>query len=154
MLFVHIFHSSKNLEKKVSQFHNINSFQHWWYNELLFLKDHVTLKTGVMMLKNSALHNRNKLHFKIYLNRKQLFLNIIIFHNISVKFSLSKQKKNLSDPILLNSSVWQLYRFSLGLGLLFSINLSPTKVPLVLPIGQCMEEVCPKNIAQSKQGPC
>ncbi len=31
-----------------------------------FLKDHVTLKTGVMMLKNSALHHRNKLHFKVY----------------------------------------------------------------------------------------
>ncbi len=38
-----------------------------------FLKDHVALKTGVMMLKNTALHHRNKFHFKMYLNRKQLF---------------------------------------------------------------------------------
>ncbi len=27
--------------------------------------DHVTLKTGVMTLKNSALSHRNKLHFKV-----------------------------------------------------------------------------------------
>ncbi len=38
-----------------------------------FLKDHVTLKTGVMMLKIQLYNQRNKLHFKIYLNRKQLF---------------------------------------------------------------------------------
>ncbi len=31
-----------------------------------FLKDHVTLKTGVMMLKIQLYHHRNKLHFKIY----------------------------------------------------------------------------------------
>ncbi len=31
-----------------------------------FLKDHVKLKTGVMIVENSALHHRNKLHFKIY----------------------------------------------------------------------------------------
>jgi len=49
----------------------------------LFLKDHVTLKTGVMMLKIQLCHHRNKLHFKIYSNRKQLFLIVIIFHNIT-----------------------------------------------------------------------
>ncbi len=31
-----------------------------------FLKEHVTLKTGVMAAENSALHHRNKLHFIIY----------------------------------------------------------------------------------------
>ncbi len=37
-----------------------------------FLKDHVTLKTGVMMLKFSFAR-RNKFHFKMYSIRKQLF---------------------------------------------------------------------------------
>jgi len=32
----------------------------------LFLKHHVTLKTGVMMLKIQLYHHRNKLHFKIH----------------------------------------------------------------------------------------
>jgi len=32
----------------------------------LFLKDHVTLKTGVMMLKIHLCHNRNKLNFLMY----------------------------------------------------------------------------------------
>jgi len=36
--------------------------------------------------ENSALHNRNKLHFRIYYNRKQLFIIVIIFHNITVFF--------------------------------------------------------------------
>ncbi len=30
-----------------------------------FLKDHVTLKTGVMASENSVLYHMNKLHFKI-----------------------------------------------------------------------------------------
>ncbi len=34
--------------------------------------------------ENSAVHHRNKLHFKIYSNRKQLFKIVIIFHNIAV----------------------------------------------------------------------
>ncbi len=38
----------------------------------------MTLKTGVMM------HRRNKLHFKMYSNSKQLFKIVIIFHNIAV----------------------------------------------------------------------
>ncbi len=33
---------------------------------------------------NSALHHRNKLHLKIYSNRKQFFLTVIIFHNFTV----------------------------------------------------------------------
>ncbi len=43
----------------------------------------MTLKTEVMAAENSAVHYRNKLHFKIYLNRKQLFEIVIIFHNIT-----------------------------------------------------------------------
>jgi len=31
-----------------------------------FLKDHVTLKNGVMMLKIQLCHHMNKLNFKIY----------------------------------------------------------------------------------------
>jgi len=38
-----------------------------------FLKDHETLKTGIMMLKIQPYHHKNKLHFKIHKNRKQLF---------------------------------------------------------------------------------
>ncbi len=47
-------------------------------------KDHVTLKTGVMVAENSALHQRNKLDFKMYLHSKQLtiIIIVIIFHNI------------------------------------------------------------------------
>ncbi len=36
-------------------------------------EDHMTLKTGVSDAENSAFDHRNKLHFKIYSNRKQLF---------------------------------------------------------------------------------
>ncbi len=38
-----------------------------------FLKDHVTLKSGVTMLKIQLYHNRNKLPFKMYYTTKQLF---------------------------------------------------------------------------------
>ncbi len=34
--------------------------------------------------ENSALHHRNKLHFKIYSNRKQLFLIVMNYQNIVV----------------------------------------------------------------------
>ncbi len=44
-------------------------------------EDHVTLKTGVMMLK---IQLWNKLHYTIYSHRKQLFLIVIIFHNFTV----------------------------------------------------------------------
>ncbi len=43
----------------------------------------MTLKTGVVAAENSALYRRNKLHFKIYSNRKQLFKIVIIFHSIT-----------------------------------------------------------------------
>jgi len=38
-----------------------------------FLKDHVTLKTGVMMLKIKLYNHRNKLNLKAFANRKQFF---------------------------------------------------------------------------------
>ncbi len=50
-----------------------------------------------MAAENSALHHRNKVHFKIYSHRKQL---LRIFHNIIVftvfflnKYSLVKHKR-------------------------------------------------------------
>ncbi len=46
-----------------------------------FLKDCVTLKTGEMAAENSAFAifiHRNKLHFKMCLNTKQLF-TIVMF---------------------------------------------------------------------------
>ncbi len=46
----------------------------------------MTLKTGVMADKNSALHHRNKLYFKVYKNRKPILEIAIIFHNITVFF--------------------------------------------------------------------
>jgi len=51
-------------------------------------KDHVTLKTGVMMLKNQLWHHRDKLHFKIYLKKKK---NVIIFYNITVFYFIFDQ---------------------------------------------------------------
>jgi len=47
------------------------------------LKDHVTLKTGVMMLKIKLCHHRNKLYFKIYKNIKSYF-----------EFALNTSSKN------------------------------------------------------------
>ncbi len=38
--------------------------------------------TEVMMPKD--LHQKNKLHFQIYSNSKQLFITVLIFHNITV----------------------------------------------------------------------
>jgi len=38
-----------------------------------FLKDHVTLKTGIMAADISALQSQEKILFNIYLNRKQVF---------------------------------------------------------------------------------
>ncbi len=60
----------------------------------------MTLKTGVMPAENSDLHHRNKLHLKIYSNRKQLFKIAILFHNVTVftvflgKFSLGEHKRH------------------------------------------------------------
>ncbi len=45
-------------------------------------EDHVTLKTGVMMLKYAQ--HRRKLHFTVYSHRKQLFEIVIMFHNVTV----------------------------------------------------------------------
>jgi len=39
----------------------------------MILKDHVTLKAEVMMLKIQLCYHRNKLHFKRYWHIKQLF---------------------------------------------------------------------------------
>ncbi len=43
-----------------------------------FLKDHVRLKTGVMMLKIQLCHHRSKLHFKMYSKRILLLKSIIL----------------------------------------------------------------------------
>ncbi len=53
-------------------------------------EDHVTLKTGVMMLKIQLYHPRNKLHFTIYYNRKRPFL-IVIFHIITAVYHICDQ---------------------------------------------------------------
>jgi len=56
--------------------------------------------------ENSGLHHRNKLHFKIYSNRKQFFDIVIIFNNITVfTLFLIKYKTNLTNPKLLNGFV-------------------------------------------------
>ncbi len=45
----------------------------------------MTLKAGVLMLKKLDYHHRNKIHFKIYSNRKTFFFkNVMIFHNVNV----------------------------------------------------------------------
>ncbi len=46
-------------------------------------EDHVTLKTGVMMLK-IQLWSQNKLYFKVYENRKLLLWIAIIFQKIKI----------------------------------------------------------------------
>ncbi len=79
-----------------------------------FLKDRVTLKTGVMMLKIQLSHHSNILPFKIYSNRKQLFY-IVKFHNIAILFFnqinaafvsiRDKEKKKLIDSKLLTGSL-------------------------------------------------
>ncbi len=48
-------------------------------DKIIFLNDHVTLKTGVMLCITVI-----NLHFKVNSNRKQLFEMVIIFHNITV----------------------------------------------------------------------
>jgi len=42
-----------------------------------FLKDHMTLKPGVMMLKIQLYHHKNKVYFKI------VYFIVIIFDNIT-----------------------------------------------------------------------
>ncbi len=51
------------------------------------ISEDVTLKTESLKSDNavnSALHQVNKLHFKIYSNRKHVFKIVIIFHNFAV----------------------------------------------------------------------
>ncbi len=57
---------------------------YWAENQhiIWFLKDHVTLKTGVMMLK-IQLYITGINYFIIEKNRKQLFKLVIIFHYIA-----------------------------------------------------------------------
>ncbi len=52
------------------------------------------------MLKIQLCLHRNKLHFKIYSNRKQFILIVIIFHNFTVFTLLSD-----TDPEVLNSNI-------------------------------------------------
>ncbi len=63
----------RNLKKFYSAVFNIiiiiNVFEQQISILEWFLKDHVTLKTEVMMLKIQFWNQRNKLHFKIYSNR-------------------------------------------------------------------------------------
>ncbi len=49
-------------------------------------EDHVTLKTGVMILKIQLRITEIKLHFNIDSNRKHLFEIVIIFHNFYCTF--------------------------------------------------------------------
>jgi len=54
-----------------------------------------------MMLKIQLCHYRNKLHFKIFLNRKQLYCNIKLMQQVHVMFEhkrlLSKIVKNFLE---------------------------------------------------------
>jgi len=51
--------------------------------------------------ENTALH-RAKLHFKIYLNRKQLSYILIIFHHITVFFCDLVENKRLISKLKIN----------------------------------------------------
>ncbi len=42
-----------------------------------FLRDHVTLKTGVMMLKTQLCHHRNELYFKMFKNNWKTYFSKI-----------------------------------------------------------------------------
>ncbi len=59
--------------------------------------------------ENSALHHRNKLYFKIYSDRKQLFQIVIIFHvycifdQVNIALSGIKEKLNFIDSIFLSN---------------------------------------------------
>ncbi len=66
----------------------------------------MTLKTGVKILKIQLCSLRNKLHFKIYYNRNQLFHIVIIFHNIAIftKQNTSIKKQKTTTPNLIFNS--------------------------------------------------
>ncbi len=80
--------------KYISFHKNINVFNIDNNQDIIMIsEDHVTLKTGVMMLKIHI----NKLKFNLYSHRKQL-IYIIIFHNFLLYFwwnkcSLAEQKR-------------------------------------------------------------
>ncbi len=52
--------------------------------------------------ENSAFYHKNKLHFQIYLNIKQLYEIVIIFHNITVCFDQTNatlvSTRDISNP--------------------------------------------------------
>ncbi len=68
-------------------------------------------ETGVMMLKIQLCHHRNKLHFELCSNRKELFEIVIMFHNITniteffIKLIALVTVKNLTNLKLFNCSV-------------------------------------------------
>jgi len=59
---------STNILSSTTVFSNDNNNRKCYSILNCFLKDHVTLKSGVMMLKIQLCDHRNKLHFIIYLN--------------------------------------------------------------------------------------
>ncbi len=71
-----------------------------------FLKNHVTRKIRVMVLKK-ALHHRNTLHFKI-LKQKTVILNILLFWLYPINVALVSRRDffNLTDPKPLKRSVF------------------------------------------------
>ncbi len=69
--------------------------------------------------ENTSLHRKNEWHFSMYKNKKQLFENIILFHNnavFAVFFSLSNEcslgkhdtflSKTLQNYIFYNPNFW------------------------------------------------
>ncbi len=63
-----------------------------------FLKDHVTLKTGVMMLKIQLRNHRNKVHFKISLSI-HIYLSIYLSIINRTKIKLSIHMKHWCEAI-------------------------------------------------------
>ncbi len=93
------------------QVHNYNSNKCLCSMEW-FLKDHVTLKTGVMMLKMCSCHHRNKLHFTIFncsnvsqCNNIFLLFLLYFWSNSTLVSRIGFFYKHL-DPKLSNCSVW------------------------------------------------
>ncbi len=74
-------------------------------SRLMFQKDHVTLKPGVMMLqKKSVLHNRNKFNLKSKIENfyklNFLFSIVIIFQNITALMYIFDQINRALDNFL------------------------------------------------------
>jgi len=98
-----------------------------------FLKDHVTLKTGVIMLKMWICHHRNELRFKICSNRR--FFLIRIFHYIPVFFCIFDQ---INAPLLsirdffqkLTPNFWALVYARGHLTLIHRLDPKPLKTSL------------------------